>query len=328
MEKKELLELQEKMYHYEVTKWNIPFRAVKHTVITVCDMLNPIFSALDSYRYMRLFFNEVDFDAIVERSEPVIILSNLNKIYTVLNVALLNDVNRVLNEFEDNMPKRAKPDLLDSQIRILALIGKLKAQMPKEGAQTFGARFQTISKHIETNQPNLLMPIEYQIFVGSFEDDLIKHLVNRLSIISETVENILRTKNEIIEAKKETLPPQPIETNLTQSTNFDFTNNFDHVKPSNVYNHFQKLVTWKALTEQELRCYLIDAFQDCKPTKQKKTLKGTKKRKEIQGLFYDFYNEIAGKPHNEKLKYVDLLGEHFENYNSASIMTNFSKSKY
>jgi hypothetical protein len=113
-----------------------------------------------------------------------------------------------------------------------------------------------------------------------------------------------------------------------ESIESTFVNNFDHVQPNKVREHFQKLVEWKELTEEELNSFLKQAFEERKLKGARFTLKRIKTTKNITSVFYDYYNRIAQRPHGKKIKYVELLGEYFEGFKTNTLKTNFSKSVY
>jgi hypothetical protein len=45
----------------------------------------------------------------------------------------------------------------------------------------------------------------------------------------------------------------------------------------------------------------------------------------ILKVFYDYYRNIAGKPHGKQNKYAALLGDYFEGFSTTNVSTNFNK---
>lgn len=129
--------------------------------------------------------------------------------------------------------------------------------------------------------------------------------------------------NEAEHETKDNLQPQPQE---AETTSFKFENKFDDVSEADVYNHFKKLVDKKMLSDLELNEYLIKAFQET--TLSKKTFKLKRNfstKSDVRKIFYDYYKDIAQKPHGKKDDYVKLLTDYFEGYNFETTKTNFSK---
>lgn len=118
---------------------------------------------------------------------------------------------------------------------------------------------------------------------------------------------------------------QQSETKTEQETP-TFTNNFDNITPTEIYNHFKAgLVEKGYLTEQELNEYLKAAFE-------LKTIPGTlfkikdaPTKQKVMKVFYEYYKNIAGKPHKKQSQYAALLGDYFEGYNTQNVSTNFNK---
>ena len=127
-----------------------------------------------------------------------------------------------------------------------------------------------------------------------------------------------------IEALKSLLPRQT-ETKTEQETP-TFTNNFDNIKPTEIYNHFKAgLVEKGYLTEQELNEYLKAAFElKTKPEILFK-LKYTPKKQKIYTVFYVYYKDIAQKKHQRQKEYAALLGDYFEGYKTEIIKTNWAR---
>lgn len=108
-----------------------------------------------------------------------------------------------------------------------------------------------------------------------------------------------------------------------------FRNNFDHVPSQEVYNYFKEnLVDANHLDLETFRQYLKSAFEDMQIPQNRYSIKGVKSQKLVTKIFYNYYSEIASKPHGQKRKYVALLGDYFRGYDTDKLMSNFSKSTY
>jgi len=123
----------------------------------------------------------------------------------------------------------------------------------------------------------------------------------------------------------EALPPQQTETKTEQET-LTFTNNFDRITPTEIYKHFKAgLVEKGYLTEQELNEYLKAAFELKKIPETLFKIKDAPTKKKVMKVFYEYYKNIAGKPHKKQSQYAALLGEYFEGFNTQNVSTNFNK---
>ncbi len=133
-------------------------------------------------------------------------------------------------------------------------------------------------------------------------------------------------KNEIdLLERKVSKPNQQTETKKEQETP-TFTNNFDNIKPNDIYKHFKAgLVETGYLTEQELNEYLKAAFElKTKPETLFK-LKHTPTKQKIYTVFYVYYKDISQKKHERQKEYAALLGDFFEGYKTKIIQTNWAR---
>lgn len=143
--------------------------------------------------------------------------------------------------------------------------------------------------------------------VKELKNDAIEHF--------KTVLNYLKDSDTI------KIPPQQPETETPT-----FTNNFDNIKPTEIYNHFKAgLVEKGYLTEQELNEYLKAAFElQTKPEILFK-LKHTPTKQKIYTVFYIYYKDISQKKHERQKEYAALLGDFFEGYKTEIIQTNWAR---
>jgi len=126
---------------------------------------------------------------------------------------------------------------------------------------------------------------------------------------------------------RETLPPGQTETAKPAPHETPiFTNNFDNVAPASIYNHFKAgLVDKGYLTVEELNEYLKAAFELKTAPKTLFTLKHTPTKQKIYTVFYTYFTEIAAKPHNRQIEYVELLGNYFAGYDTQIIKSNWAR---
>jgi hypothetical protein len=125
------------------------------------------------------------------------------------------------------------------------------------------------------------------------------------------------------------LPSFPI-ANQSKKMPFEFTNNFDSVNETIVYEYFKKYLIDRDgmkehLSEKELQNYLICAFQNQAPPTNKFIISNKSTNKKIRDIFHTFYTEIAGKPYGKQRAYARLLGEYFVGFETDKVLDNFSK---
>ena len=105
-----------------------------------------------------------------------------------------------------------------------------------------------------------------------------------------------------------------------------FKNNFDNVKPIEIYNHFKAGLADKGyLTEQELNEYLKAAFELQTIPEALFKFKDAPTKQKITNIFYQYFKNIAGTPHGKQIKYAALLGDYFVGYVTKNVSTNFNK---
>ena len=137
--------------------------------------------------------------------------------------------------------------------------------------------------------------------------------------------NSERVATHCIKVLESLRTPQKPEIKTEQETP-TFTNNFDNIKPTEIYKHFKAgLVEKGYLTEQELNEYLKVAFElKTKPETPFK-LKHTPTKQKIYTVFYIYNKDISQKKHKRQKEYAALLGDFFEGYKTEIIQTNWSR---
>jgi len=180
-----------------------------------------------------------------------------------------------------------------------------------------------------------LIPIEnnyseiYTKLIKGLELDLLDKAVNErdLNLLKQiSIVKALCLFSDYLKALLNHLPTQQTETEKQTQT---FINNFDNIKPAEVYNHFKiGLVDKGYLKEQELNDYLKAAFELKTIPETLFKINNAPKKQSIEAVFYNYYKNIAGKIHGKQNDYAALLGNYFEGYKTLTVITNFSKSVY
>jgi RNA binding exosome subunit len=117
-----------------------------------------------------------------------------------------------------------------------------------------------------------------------------------------------------------------IHSDETEQKPVNFLNNFDNIQPIEVYKFFKSNLVEKGyLGDQELNKYLKTAFELQAIPEPLFKLKQTPRKQTIYTIFYTYYKDIAGKKHDQQTRYVELLGNYFEGYNSDIIKTNWAR---
>jgi hypothetical protein len=107
---------------------------------------------------------------------------------------------------------------------------------------------------------------------------------------------------------------------------FKFKNNFDNVSKETVYKYFyDQLVKRNLLSEKQLQQYLVDAFQNKKPPKNKYILnRGNKTIADIRKIFHKYYKDYASSPRGSKRnEYIKLLTSYFSGHDFDATAKNF-----
>jgi hypothetical protein len=133
------------------------------------------------------------------------------------------------------------------------------------------------------------------------------------------IDNLDFDKNDTI------IPPQKAETKKELEKQ-PFTNNFDRITQTEIYKHFKAgLVETGYLSEQELNEYLKAAFELKIKPKTLFKIKNAPTKQKVMKVFYEYYKNVAGKPHKKQSQYAALLGDYFEGFNTQNVSTNFNK---
>lgn len=311
------MNIEQKIFHYKEKKWNIPFRELYHTVVTVCEFVKPVCPNIEPLRYIEYFFAEIDFDKVENNSNKADTLKYCNAIYYGLEQLLKAEISKAILNYQNNISKLSKEQIQETQIKLIELIGNLKRQArTNEAGISFTQRYNALCKSIEVKES--LFSIDYQILISHFNETILNDLLSSFEIINETFKEITPLLK--------VLPPQQAETKKDTPT---FQNYFDKIKPTEIYKHFKAgLVEKGYLAEQELNEYLKAAFELKTIPKTLFKIKDAPNKAAIEAVFYTYYKNVAGKTHGKQKQYAALLGDYFEGYKTATVSSNFSKSVY
>lgn len=311
--------IEQKIFYYKQTKWNITFRFLHHCVLTVCDLVKPIYPNVEPLKYFEYFFSEIDFDKLDNEATKTETLKYCNSIYIGLEQLLKADVSNEILNYQNNISKLSYEQMQETQIKIVVLIGNLKRQTrTNTSGISFTQRYNSLYNSIMAKER--LYSIDYQILISHFGETISNDLLSSFEIINETFKEIL----PLLKA----LPPQQTETETDKGTPI-FVNNFDKITPTEIYKHFKAgLVEKQYLTEQELNEYLKAAFELKTIPEILFKIKDAPKKATIEAVFYEYYKNVAGKIHGKQNQYAALLGDYFDGYKTTTVSSNFSKSVY
>jgi hypothetical protein len=183
------MNVEEKIFYYYQIKWNIPFRELYHTVLTVSDIVKPICPNIETLKYMDYFFAEIDFDKIGSNTDKAETLKYCNAIHYGLEHLLKADISKAIHIYQSNILALSKEQIQETQIKLIGLIGSLKTQTRTNIAGiSFTQRYNALYKRIEVKER--LLNIDYQILISHFNETISNDLLSRFEIINETFKEI------------------------------------------------------------------------------------------------------------------------------------------
>lgn len=147
-------------------------------------------------------------------------------------------------------------------------------------------------------------------------------------IMMSSLEKMIASHDAIIsflETNKQTLQTsiKKIQTDTKENI---FTNNFDSVNETKVYNYFKcELADKKLITLNTLNEYLILAFQNTEiiPDVKFNFLKKENKASIIK-IFYNYYSIIVQSQYGRQDEYIKLLTNYFSGFEFQKVKNNFS----
>lgn len=217
------------------------------------------------------------------------------------------------------------------------IINHLIEQLEKYDAGKLGSFFYKNKNYFNEYKPEnrkqaLLEGFLYGLYPGHFiHNNNIKDFVfdNESTELAKYVYELYNVYYQSLYNEFEKIIPNYLNQPQLPKTKQDtatFTNNFDNIKPTEIYNHFKAgLVDKGYLTEHELNEYLKAAFElKTKPETLFK-LKHTPTKQNIYTVFYIYYKDISQKKHDRQKEYSALLGDYFEGYKTEIIQTNWAR---
>ncbi|WNH10497.1 hypothetical protein [Thalassobellus suaedae] len=199
-----------------------------------------------------------------------------------------------------------------------------KAQLYKDLKTLTDDFNETTLRFINDDVNNLIKNLEYKYkpldWKKPFTVVAPKVYMNQMELIKRQLSNLQELSQFISEEQTK------IESsNNTINREFKFSNNFDQIEATKVYECFYKLVERGYLLKEDLESYLILAFQDKTQPKEKFTF-SNKHIGNITAIFYKYYTEVDS-PHGKQKQYAELLGEYFKGFTTQRVINNFAKSK-
>lgn len=274
------MNIQQRMFYYRTTKWNIPFRELCHTVETVCDFVKPICPNIDPLRYIEFFLDEIDFDSIEMNPDKQETLKYCNSIYYGLETLLKADVSNSISEYQRNISTLSKEEIRVTQKQLIALIGNLKRQARNfKSDASFAQRYLAFCNSREQNK--WLIAIDYQLLIADFNETIVNDLISSFEIINETF--------NLIVAVVEDVPTQTINAEID---------------------------TAKYTAKHHVLTYLIECNTNGEtlPRGNKKELEriGNERMGSGKGnRFYKVFNEIINTDINVENNLIEIAGENW-----------------
>lgn len=150
-----------------------------------------------------------------------------------------------------------------------------------------------------------------------------REFIKQFNYKSYSVDQIIQRCNLLLSWLKESIIEEDIEQKNKQE--FTFENKFDKTKPNDIYEYFNsKLVEKGYLSKVDLQKYLVCAFQDETPPKNRLTFSKIH-RGNIRNIFYNYFHKIATNSYGRKIEYAKLLGEYFNDFDTKKVFDNFEK---
>ncbi|MEX2437155.1 MAG: hypothetical protein WD509_01075 [Candidatus Paceibacterota bacterium] len=186
--------LHNKINRYRHRQANILFNYIDHTLKTFCDFLNPIVT-INPLKYYDFFFNNIDFERFLKTKSAEEHLDLFNSIYIGLDQIFKRDIQQEITNLQKTIANLSKAELKEFQISTIELRGKLKNSMTNlPEKKKLEKKYNSLIDAIKTGQKPL--SIDYQLFIGVFEEDLVFELLNSCEIIIETIKEIIPIKEE------------------------------------------------------------------------------------------------------------------------------------
>lgn len=102
-----------------------------------------------------------------------------------------------------------------------------------------------------------------------------------------------------------------------------FTNNFNDLSSQEVFDYFNTALVPNYLSKEDLLNYLQLAFDQQIIPESKFFFLNNPQSNRIIGIFHKFYSRYSKNKMKDKFKYISLLGDYFNPYDSKKIKNNF-----
>lgn len=219
--------IEQNIFYFKETKWNIPFRNLHHTILTVCNLVKPIYPSIDPLKYFEYFFRHIDFHKIDDCTKEET-LKYCNAIYYGLELLLKVDINKAIQNYQSNIKLLTKEQASEAQVKLIELIGLLKqGTRSSKLPMSFTQRYSILIKQIIAKEK--LLPIDYQILIMEFEIATADELLIGFEIIKEQIQEItpfLKTFDKI----EHNLPMNENETKREQMKSHQTKSRLDFTK--------------------------------------------------------------------------------------------------
>lgn len=256
-----------------------------------------------------------------------------------LKVSYYNLNDKISDYLKKDIPKKEKLDKyysdylpeffrkLNDIFTFIKLIEKdFKDDVPESKLNTITSQFKIDIFNELENLLDVVLVIDYDRALFEFLD--ITHKLNTdLKIEGKKINPFFKVfYDRMVHIKKYPKPEllNILDTSTIEKTTFE--NKFDDVQEIKVIEYFTKnLVDKKYITVEVLNEYLKQAFELKTPPTQRFSFEKLTTQAKIKKVFYEYFKTTAGKPNGRKKEYVKLLGEYFTGFDTAKLMTNFSK---
>lgn len=165
------------------------FKALHHTIITVCELVKPMFQKIEPLKYFPYFFDNIDFHKLGKTRDKKEQLDYCNAIYWGLEQNFKVDVDEIIRDFQNSISNKTSDELLETQKRLIEIIGNLKIQTRQnQQGISFTLRYNAMYKDILSR--DCLFNMDYIVLIKEFEEVIANDLLSRFTIIAETIHSI------------------------------------------------------------------------------------------------------------------------------------------
>jgi hypothetical protein len=109
-----------------------------------------------------------------------------------------NNITKEFKAFQKRVEYFALPDLIDYQTRTISLIGNLKEQHKQTKNESFNDYFIRFYDSLKASNKNRVISVDYQIFIGAFNESLIDSLLLKFQILKDTFDGLIQAKKSSV----------------------------------------------------------------------------------------------------------------------------------